>query len=72
MSERRYGQWSGNPRGHAEDPGGCIESVPNPAIARGMVFKQCDRMRGFGKDQLYCKQHARKHPAEPAGEGGQE
>lgn len=55
MSERRYGQWAGNPRGQAEDTSRCIESVyPN---TRGGHEHQCQRKRGYGPDGLYCKIH---------------
>ena len=67
MTERRYGQWSGNERGRAEDPTRCIEEVPDMSIANGIVFKQCSRKRGFGGPSLHgqmglwCKQHGKRH-----------
>ena len=62
MTARRYGQWAGDESGTVEDPLRCVASVPNPAIARGFVQKQCPRQRGFGPDGLYCKRHARISP----------
>ena len=56
MTEKRiYGQWAGNPKGREEDIVRCIESVSND----GFLFHQCRRKRGYGKDGLYCKQHAK-------------
>jgi hypothetical protein len=60
---RRYGFWSGCPRGQAEDPTRCIEEVC-PSMARGWIPLQCRRKRGHGPDGLYCKQHAKKHNME--------
>lgn len=54
---RRYGQWAGCPKGVAEDVSRCIESIHD-----NYLFHQCARKRGFGKDGLYCKQHAKRHP----------
>lgn len=59
---RRYGQWAGNERGMAEDPTRCAEEVADPP--RYILFHQCLRKRGHGKDGLYCKQHAKFHPKE--------
>lgn len=58
---RRYGEWAGNPKGYPEVVTRCVESVMD---AGGYIGKQCDRKRGHGLDGLYCKQHARRHPAE--------
>lgn len=55
MSERRYCQWSGNPKGVPENPKRCIEEVMD-----GYFIVQCKRKRGHGPDGLYCKQHAAK------------
>lgn len=38
----------------------CVERVTSDS----WNFYQCSRKRGFGKDGLYCKQHAKRHPAE--------
>ena len=43
-----------------EDPSRCIKAVPN---SNGWHEYQCRLKRGYGKDGLYCKQHARRHPA---------
>ena len=60
MSEQRrvYGQWAGEPKGVKEDPTRCVEEVWS------WYSRQCSRKRGYGKDGLYCKQHAKNHPAE--------
>lgn len=61
-TRRVYGQWAGNSKGVLEDQTRCIESVMDNYIGR-----QCGRKRGFGKDGLYCKQHAKYHPADEGG-----
>jgi hypothetical protein len=38
----------------------CVELVTNDL----WHFSQCSRKRGYGKDGLYCKQHAKRHPVE--------
>ena len=43
-----------------EDVTRCIE-----AVVDGWHERQCYRKRGYGKDGLYCKQHAKKHHADP-------
>jgi hypothetical protein len=61
MTEQRiYDQWAGNPKGIPEDKSKCFESVSD---GTGFHFYQCRRKRGHGKDGLYCKQHAKRHPA---------
>jgi len=73
MSEqkpRRYNVWAGDPNGCPENKTRCVESV-----ASGYLFYQCQRKRGFGENGLYCKQHAKRHPAQPEkalGVGGDE
>lgn len=62
MSERRYGEWAGNPNGVAEDKDRCAEEVW--PLDSYLIPTQCSRKRGHGKDGLYCKQHAKRHPAE--------
>ena len=58
--KRRYGVWAGDPKGQPEDRARCIEEVwPQD---RYWVPYQCQRKRGHGKNGLYCKQHAKKHP----------
>jgi hypothetical protein len=56
LMERRYNVWAGNPKGDAEYPERCIEEIYDP---HGWHSYQCARRRGFGKDNLYCKQHAK-------------
>lgn len=60
MSDRRYDQWAGNPKGIPEDTNRCIESVGDGSYWH---FYQCSRKRGHGEGGLYCKQHAKRHPA---------
>ena len=48
-----YGQWAGNERGVLEDETRCIKAIYE------WYSHQCSRKRGFGKDGLYCKQHAK-------------
>ena len=55
---RIYGTWAGNEKGHTEDETRCIEKV----FSNGSyISSQCSRKRGYGKDGLYCKQHAKAH-----------
>jgi len=58
---RIYGKWAGNPKGVRENPENCIVEV-----ADGFTFHQCYRKRGYGKDGLFCQQHAKMYPT---GEG---
>ena len=55
-----YGDWAGNPKGHPYDPEHCAERV---YPKRGMVSYQCNRKKGHGDRGLFCKQHAKRHPA---------
>jgi len=43
-----------------EDTSRCIARVPDDG---GYYFFQCKRRRGHGEDGLYCKTHAKRHPA---------
>ena len=52
---RKYGQWSGNPKGTLEDIKRCIVLISDNY---SWVRHQCSRKRGHGKDGLYCKQHS--------------
>jgi len=56
---RKYDQWAGNPDGVEADKTRCIEAVSDDT---GFHFHQCRRKKGYGKDGLYCKQHAKRHP----------
>lgn len=59
---RRYGSRAGNPQGRLEDVTRCIIEVW-PRGREGVTgAHQCYRKRGFGKDGLYCKQHAKMFP----------
>ena len=53
---KRYGQWSGNPKGLPEDETKCVEEIIDTG---GFLFKQCSRKRGHGPKGLYCKQHGK-------------
>lgn len=55
---RRYGAWSGDPKGSPEDPTRCREEVW-PRF-RGFISAQCSRKRGHGKDGAFCSIHARR------------
>ena len=44
-----------------EDVTRCVERVAEGG--RSVASYQCRRDRGFGKDGLYCKQHAKEYPA---------
>jgi hypothetical protein len=55
LHQKRYGDWSGRPQGTPPDPDRCcVEVWPNE---RGPIPYQCQRKRGFGPEQAYCKQH---------------
>lgn len=56
--EKRYGQWAGNPNGHEADPKRCAASVFS-----NWYPVQCGRRRGYGPEQAYCKQHAKRYEA---------
>lgn len=55
---RKYGKWAGDPKGVMENPQHCIVEVSGRE--RWINFYQCSRYRGYGKDKLFCKQHAKK------------
>lgn len=50
----KYGDWAGNPNGHAPDFSRCCEEVHSHD---GWRYHQCGRKRGHGPDGAYCKQH---------------
>lgn len=52
----RYGLWSGDPTGRAPNFNNCCARVSNRE--RFTRFFQCERKRGFGPDEAYCKQHS--------------
>ena len=54
---RVYGRWAGNERGVSENIDNCIADVESGG--RSMITHQCTRKRGLGKDNLYCKTHAK-------------
>ena len=55
---RRYGRWAGNSYGLPENNASCIIEVAEPG--RWIIhYHQCSRKRGYGPDELYCKQHAK-------------
>lgn len=55
MGKRRYGQWAGNEAGIAEDKIKCVAEVGWDEF----ITRQCQRKRGYGPNDLYCKQHAK-------------
>ena len=57
MTERRYDEWAGNPKGFPEDKTRCVETVSD---FTGWHQIQCSRKRGYGPNGEYCKQHAKK------------
>lgn len=57
---RVYGEWAGCPNGCKEDLSRCVEGVFNGFGS--MTENQCSRKRGYGRDGLYCKQHAKTNP----------
>lgn len=59
MTERRYGQWAGDKKGHAEDVTRCVEACYSSSHHAGYVTYQCRRKRGYGPNGEFCSQHAR-------------
>ena len=57
---RVYDKSGVNPKGIPEDKTRCIAEV---TAWSGWHSYQCQRKRGYGQDGLYCKQHAKRHPA---------
>jgi len=58
MNEKRiYGAWAGDTKGRVEDESRCIEEVK--AQEGWGHWYQCQRKRGHGPNELYCKQHAK-------------
>lgn len=53
----RYGQWSGDPKGHKYDDVFCAYEVLGES-GFGLPY-QCQRKNGHGPSGLYCKQHAK-------------
>lgn len=51
----KYGAWAGMPAGHKPDFKRCCEEVASRE--RWTRFSQCNRPRGHGPDNAYCKQH---------------
>lgn len=54
----KYHQWPGNPTGNSYVKNRCAYEV----WAQGGIILayQCLRKNGYGPEQLYCKQHAKK------------
>ena len=53
-----YGPWTGHPKAFQFTPDRCSEEV-----YEGWVSHQCYRRPGHGDRALFCKQHAKRHPA---------
>ena len=58
--QRRYGTWAGCPKGHPEDVVRCAEAIYD-SVNR-YYSRQCTRVRGFGLNGEFCKQHAKRYP----------
>jgi hypothetical protein len=56
----RYGVWAGNSGGHRYEAKQCAAEVP--MYRESMLYKQCTRPNGYGSENLWCRQHARRHP----------
>jgi hypothetical protein len=56
LYKKKYGAWAGLPHGRAPDLTRCCVEV-NSYIGRSSHFHQCNRKRGYGPEQAYCKQH---------------
>jgi len=54
--KKRYGAWAGS-KGNSYDNNRCAEEV-----ASGWHHFQCSRKNGHGDRNLFCKQHAKRHP----------
>ena len=54
---RRYEKWAGKPGGVPENLNNCVENVGFGDVG-SPGGRQCSRLRGYGKDGLYCRQHA--------------
>ncbi len=52
---KKYGVWAGNREGNDYKPENCAYSVMHDYLSA-----QCSRKSGHGKDDLFCKQHAKK------------
>jgi hypothetical protein len=50
----KYGNWAGEPQGHAPNFSLCCEKVYHEHLRR---FFQCSRKRGHGPDGEYCRTH---------------
>lgn len=57
--EKRYGVWSGNPKGTAEDMARCTATVGGKSLWGPADARQCQRKRGFGPEGAFCRQHGR-------------
>ena len=57
--DEAYGQWAGNKKGFKPDYDRCCEQVYS-----NWRFYQCQRKRGYGPDEAYCKQHAKRFQVE--------
>lgn len=53
---KRYGCWAGCERGYGYKAAQCAE-----VVWKGMLSYQCSKKNGFGREKLFCKQHAKKN-----------
>ena len=56
-SVKVYNRWAGHPQGNRYDPTRCAYEVWEQG--RGCMSWQCQRKRGHGPEELYCKTHAK-------------
>ncbi len=54
---KSYNVWAGNPAGVRPDYTRCCEAVVPNERGGSWHQHQCNRKRGFGPDEAYCKQH---------------
>ena len=59
--KQSYGASAGNRKGHPFNPDHCSEEVEG-----SWHSWQCREPPGHGDRALFCKQHAKRHPAEEA------
>jgi hypothetical protein len=56
---RRYGVWSGNPKGYRYKPDQCSIQVSDGTAWAAANAHQCSRKSGHGDGGMFCKQHAK-------------
>ena len=56
LYKKQYGDWAGLPQGYKPDLTRCCVEVTS-YVGRWPKQNQCNRKRGHGPDEAYCKQH---------------